>query len=100
GRLVREHGRRPIEARLSALLEAGRARGFLQFDDTHEAFSTLYGLVVRDMHVRLLLGDARDEDAAAVAGRAIDQFLRLFGASEEASEPAPQRTGTGNEPTG
>lgn len=100
GRLLREHGRRPIEARLSAMLDAGRARGFLEFDDTHEAFSTFYGLVVRDMHVRLLLGDARDQDPAAVAGRAIDQFLRLFGASEEASEPARKRTGAGNVGTG
>lgn len=100
GRLVLEHGRRPIEARLSGLLEAGRAGGFVSFDDTHEAFSTLYGLIVRDMHVRLLLGEEGGGSAALAATRAIDQFLRLFGASEEASEPGRQRPGKGNERTG
>lgn len=100
GRLVREHGRRPIEARLSALLQTGRALGFIDFDDTRETYRTLYGLIVRDMHVRLLLGEGGGDDLAADARRAIDQFLRLFGVSEEGSEPAPQRAGEGNERTG
>jgi AcrR family transcriptional regulator len=99
GGLLLEHGRRPIETRLSALLEAGREAGLIDFDDTREAYRTLYGLIVRDMHVRLLLGDALDDAApAARAEQAIDQFLRLHGA-ERMTGPAPQRAGAGNERT-
>ncbi|MCX5515996.1 TetR family transcriptional regulator [Kaistia algarum] len=100
GRLVLDHGRRPIEARLSSLLEEGRRARLLEYDDTREAYRTLYGLIVRDMHVRLLLGDGEGaEDPAAQAQRAIDQFLRLFGA-ERTTGPVPERTGAGNERTG
>jgi AcrR family transcriptional regulator len=80
GRLVLERGRRPIEVRISALLEAGRAAGHVAFDDVREAYRTLYGLAVRDMHVRLLLGDAlgpSERDHGREAERAVDQFLRL-----------------------
>lgn len=82
GRLVLEHGRRPIEVRLSALLEAGRAGGVVRFSDVREAYRTLYGLVVRDLHVRLLLGDGPDpaeRDHRARAAEAVDQFIRLHG---------------------
>ncbi len=100
GHLVLEHGRRPIDTRLSALLEAGRAAGHLAFDDTREAYRTLYGLVVRDAHVRLLLGDSLDEaPPAARADEAIDQFLRLYGV-DETTGPEPESTGAGNERTG
>ncbi|SHF25162.1 transcriptional regulator, TetR family [Kaistia soli DSM 19436] len=100
GHLVLEHGRRPIETRLSALLDAGRDAGLLSFDDTREAYRTLYGLVVRDMHVRLLLGDSLDEwSPSARAEEAIDQFLRLYGA-EETTGPASKKAGAGNERTG
>lgn len=93
GRLVLEHGRRPIETRLSALLEEGRAAGLIRFDDTREAYRTLYGLVVRDMHLRLLLGDTdAPENPAARARQAVDEFLRLFGA-DEGNGPAGQRAG-------
>lgn len=81
GHLVLEHGRAPIEARLSALLLEGREAGFIAFENSHEASATLYGLVVRDMHVRLLLGeDAPQTPAQPRAEEAVDQFLRLFGA--------------------
>jgi AcrR family transcriptional regulator len=83
GRLVLERGRRPIEERLSALLEAGRAAGHVRFDDGREAYRTFYGLAVRDLHVRLLLGETpspQERDHDREAARAVDQFLRLFGA--------------------
>lgn len=93
GRLVLEHGRRPIETRLSALLEEGRAAGLIAFDDVREAYRTLYGLVVRDMHVRLLLGDKdAPDDPVRRAEAAVDQFLRLSGAS---TGPAEERAGPG-----
>ena len=100
GHLVLDHGRRPIETRLSALLEEGRAAGHLDFGDTREAYRTLYGLVVRDAHVRLLLGDGLDDASpAARAVEAIDQFLRLYGA-EATTGPEPKSAGAGNERTG
>jgi AcrR family transcriptional regulator len=100
GLLLREHGRRPIETRLSALLESGRREGLLDFADTREAYRTLYGLIVRDMHVRLLLGDSLDGEAPGPrAAQAIDEFFRLYG-REENTGPVPQRTGAGNERTG
>ncbi len=100
GLLLREHGRKPIETRLSALLESGRREGLLDFADTREAYRTLYGLIVRDMHVRLLLGDSLDGEApAARAAQAIDEFFRLHG-REEDTGPARERTGAGNERTG
>lgn len=100
GRLVLENGRRPIEMRLSALLDEGRAAGLIAFEDTREAYRTLYGLTVRDMHVRLLLGDNPGSEPASVrAEQAIDEFLRLFGA-DMTTGPAPESAGAGNERTG
>lgn len=100
GGLLLDHGRRPIEARLSSLLEAGRANGLIEFSDVREAYRTFYGLVVRDMHVRLLLGDGQEaEEPSARAAEAVDQFLRLYGA-ERTTGPAPQRVGAEQERTG
>jgi AcrR family transcriptional regulator len=87
GELLREHGRLPIEIRARALLEAGRRHGHLAFADVREAYETLYGLVVREQHVRSLLGETPDPSPDAVAARArlsIDQFFRLYGRNEGA----------------
>lgn len=83
GRIVLERGRRTIERRALSLLEQGRRERILVFDDAQEAYRTLYGLIVRDSHVRLLLGDGENRpdnqlDERSV-GVAIDQFFRLFG---------------------
>jgi AcrR family transcriptional regulator len=86
GHLVLDRGRRTIEARARALLEVGRSCGYLAYDDVSETYGTLYGLVVRDLHARLLLGDAAPsapEDLARQARTAIDQFFRLVGAGEK-----------------
>ena len=40
-----------------ALIDAGKRAGLLRFDDADEAYHTLYGLVVSDLHVRMLLGE-------------------------------------------
>ncbi|TCD15502.1 TetR/AcrR family transcriptional regulator [Oricola cellulosilytica] len=87
GGLLIERGRRMIERRASGLLEAGRAQGYLRFDDRDEAFNTLYGLIVGDLHVRLLLGDKVPAMASRVAierqaATAISNFYRLYGAPE------------------
>ncbi len=82
GALLREHGRLPIELRAKALLELGRRHGYLKFSDTHQAYETLYGLIVHDGHVRMLLGEAPAkvaDDRPRRARLAISQFFRLYG---------------------
>lgn len=88
GRLLIERGRRAIEQRATRMIEAGREAGLLRYDNRDEAFNALYGLIVGDMHVRMLLGDAvplitGPEALRRHAARAIDQFLRLHGTAEE-----------------
>lgn len=88
GPLLTERGRRAIEERARKLLDAGRRAGLIAFDDSEEAFATLYGLIVGDMHVRMLLGEnvpalASDKAIGAHAARAIEKFHRLFGAGDD-----------------
>ena len=81
GRLVLERGRKMIGQRAGALLESGRQQGFLDFTDAEDAYQTLYGLIVRDLHVRLLLGespDAKALDFDRQAADAIDRFFELY----------------------
>lgn len=82
GALVLEHGRAPIELRARALLEQGRRHGYVQFSDTREAYETLYGLIVREGHVRTLLGEPPEGlsgNRARRAELAISQFFKLYG---------------------
>jgi AcrR family transcriptional regulator len=83
GQLVLDRGRRTIEARARMLLEFGRERGYVGYDDARQAYATLYGLIVGDLHVRMLLGDPPPGEAErnAAANRAVDQFFRLHGAA-------------------
>ena len=71
------------------MLEAGREAGLLAFDDSETAFRSFFGLVGRDVQIRLLLGDilslGRDE-IERDAARATDQFLALYGRTESAPE--------------
>lgn len=82
GGIVLANGRFAIGERLRPVLEAGREAGLLQFDDSETAFRTFFGLVGRDVQIRLLLGDtltlSRDE-IERDAARATDQFLSLCG---------------------
>ena len=82
GSIVLANGRFAIGERLKPLLEAGRATGLLAFEDTEAAFRTFFGLVGRDVQIRLLLGDGlalSGDDIARDAARAARQFLTLFG---------------------
>ncbi|WP_244635818.1 TetR/AcrR family transcriptional regulator [Chthonobacter albigriseus] len=91
GRLLLERGRRTIETRARALLESGARAGHIS-GDLGEAYRVLYALVVRDSHVRLLLGDdlADDErDFATRADAAVDQFFRLHGADGKTGRAGP-----------
>ena len=82
GGIVLANGRFAIGERVKPVLEAGRAAGLLAFADSEAAFRTFFGLVGRDIQIRLLLGEALDLDADEIrrdAGRAVDQFLALYG---------------------
>ena len=84
GDMVLSNGRFAIGERLKPLLEAGRAAGLLAFDDVEETFRTFFGLVGRDVQIRLLLGDQIKLNAATIsrdATVAVDRFFTLFGAS-------------------
>lgn len=88
GDLLVARGRRAVSTRAKALLEAGKRAGHLRFEDTQDAFETLYGLIVRDMHVRLMLGEhvpATNTDTAMAnhVATAVDQFFRLYGADAQ-----------------
>lgn len=82
GAIVLAHGRFAMGNRLKPLLEAARDAGLLVFDDSEEAFRVFFGLVGRDVQIRLLLGDRLTMTAAVIdrqAGEAARQFLALFG---------------------
>ena len=53
--------------------------GVLGIDDPAEAFQLLYGLVVRDLQIRVLLGEPppAPEGLAAQARTAVERFLAL-----------------------
>lgn len=83
GRIVLANGRFAIGERLKPVLEAGRRVGLLDFDDTEEAFRCFFGLVARDVQLRLLLGDELKLSAKQIsndANTATQQFLALYSA--------------------
>ena len=84
GAIVLENGRFAMGRRLKPVLEAGRDAGLLAFEDTETAFRSFFGLVARDIQIRLLLGDRMDLDPGTIradAARATRQFLALHGAT-------------------
>ncbi|RWN69961.1 MAG: TetR/AcrR family transcriptional regulator [Mesorhizobium sp.] len=83
GAIVLENGRFVLARRLKPVLEAGQQAGLLEFSDAEAAFRTFFGLVARDVQIRLLLGDRLELTDAAIGGdavRATQQFLALYGA--------------------
>jgi AcrR family transcriptional regulator len=83
GRIVLANGRFAIGERLKPLLESARNAGLLDFDDAEEAFRTFFGLVGRDVQIRLLLGDGLklpDAEIRRDAARAVRHFLALYAA--------------------
>lgn len=57
------------------------ADGDLQVADAADAFEVFYGLLIRDTQIRVLLGEAAPRRSAINrrAGKAVDQFLQLYG---------------------
>lgn len=86
GKLLVEHGRRQIDRRAMALIDAGKRAGLLRFDDADAAYHTLYGLVVSDLHVRMLLGEPGLTDNSRQAEKAVCAFLTLHGVRQESGE--------------
>ena len=83
GMIVLENGRYAMGWRLKPVLEAGRDAGLLKFEDCEAAFRTFFGLVVRDVQIRLLLGDGMKLDEKTIledARQAREQFFALYGA--------------------
>ena len=83
GAIVLENGPLAIRNRLKPVLEAGREARLLRFDSSEEAYRTFFGLVVRDVQIRLRLGDGLTysaEDVARDARAATAQFFELYGA--------------------
>jgi AcrR family transcriptional regulator len=85
GSIVLANGRFAIGERLKPVLETAREKGLLAFDDAEEAFRTFFGLVGRDVQIRLLLGDRLKSTEAELrreAAEATRQFLTLYGTTK------------------
>ncbi|ORE86468.1 TetR family transcriptional regulator [Aurantimonas sp. 22II-16-19i] len=96
GRIVALNGPVAMGRRLVPVLELGREAGLVAFDDAGEAFRDFFGLVVRDVQIRLLLGDRLDlspEGIRADASRAARHFLALYGAEQRPDRPPSENTG-------
>ncbi|WP_297323376.1 TetR/AcrR family transcriptional regulator C-terminal domain-containing protein [uncultured Bartonella sp.] len=82
GNIVLYRGPFAMARRLKPILEIGRDCGLLEIDDLDNAFRTFFGLVVRDVQIRKLLGDdfsLKDEDIIREARIATRQFFALYG---------------------
>lgn len=87
GAIVLANGRFAIGERLKPLLEAARDTDLLAFDDSETAFRTFFGLVGRDIQIRLLLGDSLVPGEADIERDAVDatrQFLALYATNQPA----------------
>ena len=76
-------GRHRIGPLVERYLAGLDATGRLRVPDPPAAFGVLYGLVVEDTQIRVLLGEP-PPGTAAIAARAkaaVDRFVRLFAAS-------------------
>jgi AcrR family transcriptional regulator len=82
GEMLLERGRKQIGRRAATLLIAAKRARLIEFDDVTEAYEMLYGLIVKDWHVRLLLGEdmsAAKKEFGSRARKAVAAFLRLYG---------------------
>ena len=82
GGIVLENGPLAIRKRLKPVLEAGREARVLRFETSEEAYRSFFGLVVRDVQIRLLLGEAialGEQEIARDAARATEQFFAIYG---------------------
>ena len=81
GRTIAAEGRNAVAPLIGAVLEKGRARGELAFDDTGAALETYLGLLIGDLQIRRVVGRMPAPDADAMrarSDRALSQFLALY----------------------
>ncbi len=64
----------PIDRRARAASGDRQRDGLLRFADGEDAYRTLYGLIVSDMHVRMLLAKPDVESFEARAAKAVSSF--------------------------
>ncbi len=82
GTIVLKNGRQAMGRRLEPVLEAAREAGLMNFPNHDSAFRTFFGLVLRDVQIRLLLGDRIKlslPKIASEAQQATQQFMALYG---------------------
>jgi len=74
-----DSGRHTVGPLVGRYLLSLRERGIVTFDDSEQAFSVLYGLIVRDTQIRVLLGESPPDPGTidATAAAAVDHFLAL-----------------------
>ena len=77
-------GRHTVGPLVEELLAALDERGDIAVPDPATAFQVLYGLVVRDRQIRVLLGEDPPPPATIrrEAGAAVDQFLTLYAVTD------------------
>ena len=83
GTIVLKNGRNAMALRLKPVFEAARDAGLLQFDEADALFGAFFGLVIRDVQIRLLLGDTVKLSSKQItddATSAVRQFMALYGA--------------------
>ena len=86
GTIVLKNGRNAMALRLKPVFEAARDAGLLQFDEADALFGAFFGLVIRDVQIRLLLGDTvklSGKQIADDATSAVRQFMALYGAENQ-----------------
>ncbi len=91
GSILLERGRRQIGRRAGLLLAAAKRAGLLQFEEVGEAYEIFYGLIVRDLHVRMLLGEQigaikqefGKQEFGLRAESAVSAFLKLTATRQE-----------------
>ncbi|XVQ10070.1 TetR/AcrR family transcriptional regulator C-terminal domain-containing protein [Spirillospora sp. CA-255316] len=78
-RLLLRHGRHSTGPLVATYLNRLVDQGHLRIDDPQEAFQLLYGLVIRDLQIRVLLGEPPPgrQELRTQAQTAVDRFLTL-----------------------
>ncbi|WP_068085860.1 TetR/AcrR family transcriptional regulator [Polycladidibacter stylochi] len=81
GKTLLNRGRGHIGAQTTVLLRQAEAAGFLKFDSAEAAYQVLYGLVLQDIQLRVLLGDSlrpEEQNLKQLAEVAVNHFLKLY----------------------
>ncbi|MEV2275570.1 TetR/AcrR family transcriptional regulator C-terminal domain-containing protein [Nocardiopsis sp. NPDC049922] len=88
--LLLRHGRHTTGPLITAFLDRMADQGLLHIHAPEEAFQLLYGLTVRDLQIRVLLGERppTDQDIRTQAHHAVDLFLTLTAHQAPPADPA------------